>query len=87
MSRPSQRVQAMGYGVLLAVSSSIFPGCASEEERKGDESIAPSAEVINRASQALAIGEVEAMEGSYINCRSRSGHWSLAAGGATNKSA
>lgn len=87
MSRPSQRVQAMGYGVLLAVSSSIFPGCASEEEGKDGQSIAPTAEVIDRASQALAIGDVKAMEGSYVNCRSRSGHWSLAAGGATNTSA
>jgi hypothetical protein len=77
-------VQAIGYGVLLAVSSSIFPGCADAEDR--DDSIAPTAEVINRASQALSIGEVQAVEGSYVGCRSRSGHWSLAVGGATSKS-
>jgi hypothetical protein len=61
------------FGLVSAVAVAAAPGGCSHSD-----AVTPKAELIDNASQALSIGSLESIDGTYTNCIERTGSWSLA---------
>ncbi len=62
----------------LVCSLFVLPACG------GEETVQAEAQAINRMTQALTIGELQSVNGTYTGCTNRTGAWSLKiASGAT----
>lgn len=70
------------HNVLAAICmvglAAVIGGCS------GQDVLQPDVDIINRASQALGLGEVDAINGTYgSTCLERSGAWSVVVTGGT----
>jgi hypothetical protein len=67
---------------LFVSAFSVF-GCAADaiDESGGDDSVNPHGVVIDRSTHALTSGDLQFVNGTFTNCTSRSGSWSLSLGG------
>ena len=72
MSKRHASSERSVVGFLSVVAfAAVSGGCGSSES-----SVAPRVELVDRTSQALEVGTVKWINGTYTNCTNRTGSWS-----------